>query len=703
MLFLPTLGSLIIISSFYYYVNKTKQDVLFVNVAGRQRMLSEQIHAYVHMVHEMGQAVDREPLRELVIVFDNSLAVLNRGGEILGSRLMRSPPEIKDEIEVMSQLWEQLKPSLLVIADQPQTSLRAVEAYNFIQMNISQLKEMSNAVVLSFESLSLDQKKQIFTVLIIVSSVNFVLLLVGILITKGYLAERKKAEEAIRESEVKFRNVVKQTSDGLYVLQENRFVFINPRFTEITGYYLEELSTPDFNYKQLVAEEGIKVLEERESLRQQGEEPPNQYIFKGLRKDGREIDLDVSVTSIEWEGAPAVLGTARNVTKRIEARKKLEEALQSAKQANNVKTLFLANMSHEIRTPLNAILGFTDIIKKSTSHLIGEEEKGFFDIIRDGGNRLMETVHEILDISQIEAGTYKLQMEQLDLVTLVKELVNEVIIMADKKGLKMEYISEIDSAFIKADQYGVTQAISNIIDNAIKYTEQGEINVLLKQTSEKYVLLFQDTGIGIAEEYLDNLFEAFSQESEGFTKKYQGIGLGMAIAKRHLDMNQVDINVESTKDVGTTFTLTFKPTQKPLPEKLVEKGEVEVKPSVWPVKKPLVLLVEDDPSSQKLTKFFLKAKFDIYFAVSVKEAKEQLKKYPIDLILLDLSLVGNEDGLDLVRWMRKTKTWQKTPVVAVTAHAFTTDRDNCLAAGCNDYLTKPIKREELIEKLGEYL
>jgi CheY-like chemotaxis protein/nitrogen-specific signal transduction histidine kinase len=397
------------------------------------------------------------------------------------------------------------------------------------------------------------------------------------------------------------------------------------------------------------------------------------------------------------------MGVSRDITESIKARTELEVALEKAQQGARIKSVFIANMSHEIRTPLNSILGFTELLETSVIHLVGEEEKEFFGVISLSGNRLMETVHEILDISQIEAGTYDLKIEQLDLVKLVKNLVNGVKRIAEEKGLKMEYVSEIDSAFIKADQNGVSQAISNIIDNAIKYTEQGKITVSLEQKAKQYVLSIQDTGIGISKEYVNKLYQVFSQESEGYTKDYQGIGLGMAIAKRHLDMNQVGIDVKSTKGVGTTFTLSFNPVKNHIPEKQVEKEDAKVKTVAEPVEKQQVLLVEDDASSQKLTEFFLKDKFDIYFADSVKKAKQQLKKYPIDLILLDLSLIGNEDGLDLVRWMRKTNTWEKTPVIATTAHAFTKDRDNCTAAGCNDYISKPIKRKKLLEKMKQQL
>jgi len=518
------------------------------------------------------------------------------------------------------------------------------------------------------------------------------------------ITERKQFEDALKESEEKFRGVVEKSNDGIYVLQDDRFVFINPRYTDITGYKLEEISGEDFDFRIMLSENGLKVLNERSEKQKRGEEVPDRYIFESLRKDGQKRNLEVSVTMIDWQNKPATLGIVSDVTERIKTRKKLEDALEKAKHGEKVKTLFMANMSHEIRTPLNAILGFTELIESSTRHLVGKEEQEFFDTIRNSGQRLMHTIHEVLDISQIEAGTYDFKMEEVDLSSLTSSIVTECRPTAFQKGLSLTFEPDIDEALIQVDQHGITQSISNIIDNAIKYTDEGKITVSLNQSANKYILKIRDTGIGIADEYIETMFEAFTQESEGYTKKFQGIGLGMAIAKSHLDLNQIDIDVKSKKNVGSTFTLTFKAAKNEVKKK-EKKTTVaeETKTTIESLVKPLVLVVEDDINSQRLMKFFLNDKFDLCFADSVGGAKEQLKKYPVKLILLDLSLIGNEDGLDLVRWMRKTKTWKETPVIATTAHAFTKDKDNCLVAGCEVYLSKPIKRDILLEKINKYM
>lgn len=419
----------------------------------------------------------------------------------------------------------------------------------------------------------------------------------------------------------------------------------------------------------------------------------------------RDYELEEYQNKLEKMVADRTVKFEREITVRKQVEVELIKAKEEAEKSNSVKSLFLLNMSHEIRIPLNLILGFTDIIKDSVDHLLGEEEKGFFDILKSSGERLYRTIHGILDISQIEAGTLKFNLKRLRLHDLVEKIIKELLPEAQSKGLELTYISKVINSTIIADEQSLVSAVSNLVDNAIKYTVQGKIEVSLNKNDKELILTINDTGIGMAEDYLDQMFNSFSQESTGHTRKYQGLGLGLAIAKRYLEVNNVGIEVQSVKGIGTTFTLTFKTIAKLLPQENTEiedKLATEVE-KIISKRKPIVLVVEDDPNSQMLMEYYLKKGYKTYFAVSVSEAKQQLKKHPFDLILQDLSLVGDEDGLDLTRYLRKTKNWKNIPIIALTAHAFTEDRDNCIAAGCNDYLTKPIKREELLKKISEFV
>ena len=388
----------------------------------------------------------------------------------------------------------------------------------------------------------------------------------------------------------------------------------------------------------------------------------------------------------------------------IRIRKERLLALEEARQANKVKDLFLANMSHEIRTPLNSMLGFTQIIEERFKDQMDEQESEYFQIINSSGHRLINTVHGVLDISRIEAGVMPHNPEIIQLATPIESIYKEFKLAAVEKNLKFTYNNQIDDGTVKVDEPSLVKAFSNLVDNAIKYTEEGQIKIQLNEQNGKYVLSISDTGIGIGTDYLNRIYDAFSQESTGYTKKYQGLGLGLSIAKSCLDMNGIPIAVESKQGVGTTFSLTFTPADRVIAEpeiKTVPTG-TKVEKTVSKVK-PVVLLVEDDLHNRRALEVILKQKYETPYAVSVDEAKKQLRENVVDLIILDLSLEGDEDGLDLVKYMKAKKGLKDIPVIAVTAHAFPTDRDNVLNAGCDDYMSKPINIKKLLDMIGRYL
>ena len=518
------------------------------------------------------------------------------------------------------------------------------------------------------------------------------------------ITEHKQIEEQLLIN----KRAVDAANDGIIItdssLPDNPIIYANAAFCSITQYTPRGVIGKNIHILEGESTDPKIKREIRSAIR-------NGRYFTcevlNYRKDGTSFWNEMTLGPIynTAEKLTHYITIHKDITKRKQAEVELIKAKEEAEKSNSVKSLFLENMSHEIRTPLNSILGFIDIIKDNIDHLLSEEEKGFLDILKSSGERLYRTIHGILDISQIEAGTLDFNLKRVRLHNLVEKIVKDFLLEAQSKGLELIYIPKVIDATIIADEPSLISAVSNLVDNAVKYTEQGKIEVSLIKKRKELMLTIKDTGIGIAEDYLDHIFISFSQESTGYTKKYQGLGLGLAIAKRYLEVNNVGIEVQSTKGVGTTITLTFKTITKLLPQETTEiedklATEVEKIVTKW---KPIVLVVEDDPNSQKLMEFYLKKGYKTCFAVSVSEAKQQLKKHPVNLILLDLSLIGDEDGLDLTRYLRKTKKWRDIPIIASTAHAFTTDRDNCLAAGCNDYLTKPIKREELLEKISEFV
>jgi len=225
--------------------------------------------------------------------------------------------------------------------------------------------------------------------------------------------------------------------------------------------------------------------------------------------------------------------------------------------ANKVKDQFIANISHEIRTPLNSLIGFSDLLRQRYDKIITEKDKDIFGYITNSSTRLLHTVDSILNISQLRAGIIKISPCKLDIGSIITAAVEQLKPSALDKDLDIKVSIPERPALIFADEYCINQAIINLMENAIKYTFKGSIQIQLDYTGDQLTFSIKDTGIGISEEYQKKIFEPYTQESEGFTKQFQGVGLGLALTKRYLELNDIAFELESKQGVGTTFTLIF--------------------------------------------------------------------------------------------------------------------------------------------------
>ncbi|NQV13836.1 HAMP domain-containing protein [bacterium] len=283
-------------------------------------------------------------------------------------------------------------------------------------------------------------------------------------------------------------------------------------------------------------------------------------ILEFKKKNGDYFHGSLSIALIkDKNGTPiGTVGAIRDISESIITQNKLEDALSQAERALNVKTLFMTNMSHEIRTPLNSMLGFSQLLEVKFKDLIGDEDQVIFEMINTSGKRLIQTVHEILDISQMETGTYALSREKIDLKECIESLIIEHSHIIAEKNLELKTEFCADDISIYADRKSVDSVLFVLLDNSFKYTNAGYIKISTKKHGDNVILAIEDTGIGISEEYQEQIFEPFSQESVGYTKRYQGLGLGLSLAKQHCEMNDISIDLISEKDVGTTFRLTIK-------------------------------------------------------------------------------------------------------------------------------------------------
>ena len=370
------------------------------------------------------------------------------------------------------------------------------------------------------------------------------------------ITERKQAEILILETEERYRDFMNSSHDGVVITGANgKFLFVNPSYATMLGY-----SKPAQLIGTLAAE-------------RYADPGARDEVLKVLTKDGfmksTEIDLltkDGTRRSVSFSAVmkknddgkiQQVESIVTDITERKQTEKERNQALKEAEQANQVKDQFIANISHEIRTPLNSIIGFSDLFHQRYGEQVRDKDKDIFGFITNSSNRLMRTVDSILNLSQLDAGSIKIEKRELDLNYIVRAVIGEIKLQVDEKGLDLTYNATDQHAMVLVDDYSTRQAILNLIDNAVKYTLEGKIDLRLIQKKDSYRLSIQDTGIGISEEYQKRIFDPYTQESEGFTKNFQGIGLGLALTKRYLELNDVDLELTSQKNVGSTFTLIF--------------------------------------------------------------------------------------------------------------------------------------------------
>ena len=516
-------------------------------------------------------------------------------------------------------------------------------------------------------------------------------------------AEQKKLDQRLRDQQFYTRSLIESNIDALMTTDPSGIITdVNKQMEALTGCTRDELiGAPfkDFFTDPERAEAAIKfVLSEKKVT---------DYELTACARDGKQTVVSYNATTFydRSRTLQGVFAAARDITERKQVEAELKQAKAVAESASRTKSDFLASMSHEIRTPMNAIMGIADLLAKTA---LSPEQDKYVQIFRRAGDNLLNLINDILDLSKVEASQLELERTGFSLSDLLEKVTEMVAARAHEKGLALVFeIAPDVPVDLVGDPTRLRQVLLNLLGNAIKFTESGEVSLRVAPDADSSVptalrFTVSDTGIGIPGEKLGRVFERFTQADSSTTRRFGGSGLGLTISKRLVELMGGRIWAESTVGAGSVFSLVV-PFETWTGANLRAVTPVDMGPES-PLPALRILLAEDSSDNCIITMAYLE---DTPYRVEIAEtgaiACEMFAAGRYDLVLMDLQMPVM-DGLTATR---KIRAWERandrppTPIIALTASALKGDREMCLAAGCTAFLTKPIKQEVLLRAIKE--
>ncbi len=526
---------------------------------------------------------------------------------------------------------------------------------------------------------------------------------------KEDITKLKKDEQALRDSEEQFRTILNSIQAGVMVVDEQtrKVTDINPIALEMMGCEREDVVGEPCHY--FVCPTGCNDCPEFDSS-------------QGASTGERELKTaDGQRKTVLQTAVPIILGQRRcllesfvDITELKRIQSELTQAMEQAEAASKAKSEFLASMSHELRTPLNGVIGMTELLMDSR---LDPQQQQFVKACQTSGKSLLALINDILDFSKIEAGRLELNPQNFDLEEMVTQTVEMMAPRATTKGLELTCRIESDfgERLVHGDDVRLRQVLINLIGNATKFTEMGQIvvNVKLCSNNDDHNLIrfeVTDTGIGIPKDRQAQLFESFSQADSSTTRKYGGTGLGLSICRSLVNLMDGTIGVESTEGVGSTFWFEV-----PIEWSVKESGDTSERTPIpdapvsisAPIPHARILLAEDNPVNQMFASEVLKrAGLDCDVAADGRQVLDAVQSQHYDLILMDCQM-PEMDGFEATGHIRAMEADGRLnhhiPILALTANAIKGDRERCLKAGMDGYLSKPIDPKILIDNIKALL
>jgi PAS domain S-box-containing protein len=528
----------------------------------------------------------------------------------------------------------------------------------------------------------------------------------GIVAVYSDITDLKRAEQALHESVERYDLAMRGANEGLWDWNATTDqLHISPRFKELSGLETEATSIRSGEWMANLHPDDAEQYRQdiRAQLRGDMEFLSSEYRIRGA--DGAERWVLVRGLAVRDASGRVyrMVGSLGDITARKQAEIALQSAMQQAEEANRTKSKFLANMSHELRTPLNAVIGITEMLKEDAEDLGQKDFLEPLDRIHRAGNHLLHLINEILDLSKIEAGRLELHIEEVDVGALIQDVATTAEALAARNGNRLEVRCPADVGTIHTEPIRVRQIILNLLSNACKFTEKGEVTLTVERDRPDgawFTFTVADSGIGMTAEQMAKVFEEFSQADSSTTRRYGGTGLGLAISRRLCHLLGGSIAVDSTPGVGSTFTVRLPAAA---PQSAAVAPSVPAEPTVQGPqgdrRTGKILVIDDEQTVRDLMRRFLAREgFDVVTAHDGEEGLALARQLHPALITLDVLMPGL-DGWSVLQALKADPELAEIPVVMLT---IVDEKNKGYALGASEYVTKPIDRERLRALLARF-